>query len=228
MSVYTSVPVRRLVAAALAAGALVGSAAVSASAAPGPRAERSPVAISRVQSDAPGVDSRSNRSLNGEWVEVTNSTWRAVSLNGWTLSDRDGNRYTFHQYRLAARSTVRVHTGVGHDTSKDLFQDRRREVWDNRSDVATLKTDHGRFVDSVSWGQRHDRDHDGNTGRGQDHGRDHDRGQGHDRDHDRNTGRDRDHDRNTGRGQDHDRNTGRGQDHGHDHDRDRGRGHDGH
>ncbi|MFD6920447.1 lamin tail domain-containing protein [Streptomyces sp. NPDC059944] len=239
MSVYTSVPVRRLVAAALAAGALVGSAAVSASAAPGPRAERSPVAISRVQSDAPGVDSRSNRSLNGEWVEVTNSTWRAVSLNGWTLSDRDGNRYTFHQYRLAARSTVRVHTGVGDDTSKDLFQDRRREVWDNRSDVATLKTDHGRVVDSVSWGQRHDRDDDRNNGRGQDHGRDHDRntGRDHGRDHDRNTGRDhdrnngrgqdhgRDHDRNTGR--DHDRNTGRGQDHGHDQDRDRGRGHDG-
>ncbi|MEW2038458.1 lamin tail domain-containing protein, partial [Streptomyces sp. NPDC005534] len=188
MSVYTSVPVRRLVATALAAGALVGSAAVSASAAPGPRAERSPVAISRVQSDAPGVDSRSNRSLNGEWVEVTNSTWRAVSLNGWTLSDRDGNRYTFHQYRLAARSTVRVHTGVGNDTSKDLFQDRRREVWDNRSDVATLKTDHGRVVDSVSWGQRHDRDDDRNNGRGQDHGRDHDRNTG--RDHDRNTGRD--------------------------------------
>ncbi|MCX4912322.1 lamin tail domain-containing protein [Streptomyces sp. NPDC060011] len=203
MSVYTSVPVRRLVAAALAAGALVGSAAVSASAAPGPRAERSPVAISRVQSDAPGVDNRSNGSLNGEWVEVTNSTWRAVSLNGWTLSDRDGNRYTFRHYRLAARSTVRVHTGVGHDTAKDLFQDRRREVWDNRSDVATLKTDHGRFVDSVSWGQRHDRDHDRDNGRGQDHGRD----------HDRNTGRD------------HDRNTGRGQEHGHDHDR--GRGHDG-
>ncbi|MET7941811.1 lamin tail domain-containing protein [Streptomyces sp. NPDC005302] len=227
MSVYTSVPVRRLVATALAAGALVGSAAVSASAAPGPRAERSPVAISRVQSDAPGVDSRSNRSLNGEWVEVTNSTWRAVSLNGWTLSDRDGNRYTFHQYRLAARSTVRVHTGVGNDTSKDLFQDRRREVWDNRSDVATLKTDHGRVVDSVSWGQRHDRDDDRNTGRGQDHGRDHDRNTG--RDHDRNNGRGqdhgRDHDRNTGR--DHDRNTGRGQDHGHDQDRDRGRGHDG-
>ncbi|MET7743762.1 lamin tail domain-containing protein [Streptomyces sp. NPDC005385] len=227
MSVYTSVPVRRLVAAALAAGALVGSAAVSASAAPGPRAERSPVAISRVQSDAPGVDSRSNRSLNGEWVEVTNSTWRAVSLNGWTLSDRDGNRYTFHQYRLAARSTVRVHTGVGNDTSKDLFQDRRREVWDNRSDVATLKTDHGRVVDSVSWGQRHDRDDDRNNGRGQDHGRDHDRNTG--RDHDRNNGRGqdhgRDHDRNTGR--DHDRNTGRGQDHGHDQDRDRGRGHDG-
>lgn len=227
MSVYTSVPVRRLVATALAAGALVGSAAVSASAAPGPRAERSPVAISRVQSDAPGVDSRSNRSLNGEWVEVTNSTWRAVSLNGWTLSDRDGNRYTFHQYRLAARSTVRVHTGVGNDTSKDLFQDRRREVWDNRSDVATLKTDHGRVVDSVSWGQRHDRDDDRNNGRGQDHGRDHDRNTG--RDHDRNNGRGqdhgRDHDRNTGR--DHDRNTGRGQDHGHDQDRDRGRGHDG-
>ncbi|MFG2307332.1 lamin tail domain-containing protein [Streptomyces sp. NPDC048566] len=183
MSVSSSVAVRRLVAAALAAGTLVGSAAVSASAAPGPRAERSSVAITRVQSDAPGVDGRSNRSLNGEWVEVTNSARRAVALNGWTLSDRDGNRYTFRHYRLAARSTVRVHTGIGRDTFRDLYQDRRREVWDNRSDVATLRNDRGRIVDVVSWGRPMDRDHGRTAGRGHDHGRD--QGRDHGRDHDR-------------------------------------------
>jgi hypothetical protein len=166
MSVSTSVTVRRLVATALAAGTLVGSAAVSASAAE-PRHERTHVAISRVQSDAPGFDDRSGRSLNAEWVEITNSDRRGVNLDGWTLSDEDGNRYTFNHYRLAGRSTVRIHTGYGRDTNRDLFQDRRNEVWDNRSDSATLKNDHGRFVDSVSWGRHHGRD---------DHGRDHRRG----------------------------------------------------
>ncbi|MFD5817009.1 lamin tail domain-containing protein [Streptomyces sp. NPDC127038] len=180
MSVSTSVTARRMVAAALAAGALVGSASVSASAAE-PRFERSHVAISRVQADAPGFDDRSARSLNAEWVELTNSGRRGVNLDGWTLSDREGNRYTFNHYRLAPRSTVRVHTGFGRDTNRDLYQDRRNEVWNNHADVATLRTERGRFVDSVSWGSRHDRDHGRDDNRGRDdhrgHGDDH-RGHG--------------------------------------------------
>ncbi|MET8860809.1 lamin tail domain-containing protein [Streptomyces sp. NPDC004579] len=179
MSVSTSVTARRMVAAALAAGALVGSASVSASAAD-PRFDRSHVAISRVQSDAPGFDDRSARSLNAEWVEITNSGRRGINLDGWTLSDRDGNRYTFHHYRLGGRATVRIHTGYGRDTSRDLYQDRRNEVWDNRSDAATLRTERGRFVDSVSWGRHHDRDD--NRGHGRDdhrgHGGDDHRGHG--------------------------------------------------
>jgi hypothetical protein len=26
-------------------------------------------------------------------------------------------------------------------------------VWDNRSDTATLRNDHGRFIDETSWGR---------------------------------------------------------------------------
>jgi hypothetical protein len=184
MSLSTSVTARRVAAAAIAAGALVGSASVSASAAE-PRFERSHVEISRVQADAPGFDDRSARSLNAEWVEITNSGRRGIDLDGWTLSDRQGNRYTFNHYRLAGRSTVRVHTGYGRDTSRDLYQDRRNEVWDNRSDAATLRTERGRFVDSVSWGRHHDRD--GHWGHWDDrgHGRHDHRGHGDDRGHGR-------------------------------------------
>lgn len=74
------------------------------------------VEISRVQYDSPGWDNRSNRSLNQEWVEITNNTRRSVNLEGWTLADEDGHTYTFDHYRLAGRATVRVHTGIGHDT----------------------------------------------------------------------------------------------------------------
>ncbi|GGT01929.1 hypothetical protein GCM10010254_22860 [Streptomyces chromofuscus] len=196
---YPCVTPRRLAAATLAAAALAG-AGVAAPASAADRDWRSPaVEISSVQYDSPGRDTRSNRSLNGEWVEVTNTTRRGVNLDGWTLSDEDGNTYTFDRFRLAGRATVRIHTGEGRDRGGALYQDRRDHVWDNRSDTATLRNDWGRFIDALSWGGRHhDRNDDGRHGGDRD-GR-HDRSDS--RHHDRNgSGR---HDRSDSRH--HDRN----------------------
>jgi hypothetical protein len=153
--VSKSFTARRLTAAALTVGALTAVIAVPATAADHHdhehRAQRPNVEISDVQYNSPGRDDRSNRSLNKEWVEITNNSRRSVNLDGWTLRDEDGHRYTFDHYRLAGRSTVRVHTGRGRDT--DVYQDRRNYVWDNRSDTATLRNDRGRFVDDESWGR---------------------------------------------------------------------------
>ncbi|MFG2606629.1 lamin tail domain-containing protein [Streptomyces sp. NPDC048514] len=136
------------------AAAVVGTVALPAVAADhSPRAHRSTVHISGVAAHS-GRGDHSNRALNKEWVAVTNDSRRAVSLDGWTLSDKDGHTYTFHHYRLDGRSTVRVHTGMGRDTGEDLYQDRRKSVWDH-NDRATLRNDHGRFVDDASWGRRH-------------------------------------------------------------------------
>ncbi|MFH9828233.1 lamin tail domain-containing protein [Streptomyces bobili] len=146
---------RRLAAASLAAAAVVGAVALPASAADHARPDRPKVEISQVQYDAPGRDTRTNRSLNKEWVELTNTTRRAVNLDGWTLSDADGHTYTFDHYRLAGRATVRIHTGEGRDTRTDLYQDRSRHIWDNRSDAATLRNHHDRIVDKESWGTGH-------------------------------------------------------------------------
>ncbi len=154
--VTVSASVRRMTAVAAVAAAAVGAVALPASAAdhhPG-RPHHSEVYISGVQYDAPGRDARFNRNLNKEWVDISNSSRRAVNLDGWTLADEDGHTYTFHHYRLAGRSTVRVHTGFGRDSRTDVFQDRRKSVWD-RSDTATLRNDHGRFVDDASWGRHH-------------------------------------------------------------------------
>ncbi|MFI1769880.1 lamin tail domain-containing protein [Streptomyces sp. NPDC020800] len=144
--------------------AAVAAAAVGAVALPAAAADHHParphrpvVYISAVQADSPGRDDRSNRSLNREWVDITNGSRRAVNLDGWSLSDEDGHTYTFRHYRLDGRSTVRVHTGIGRDSRTDVFQDRRNYVWDNDHDTATLYNDHGRFVDDASWGH-HGRD----------------------------------------------------------------------
>ncbi|WP_435843502.1 lamin tail domain-containing protein [Streptomyces hirsutus] len=147
-----SITARRLTAAVLSAGALTAVLTVPVSAAEH-RPHRPDVQISDVQYDSPGRDDRSNRSLNKEWVEITNNSRRAVNLDGWTLRDEDGHRYRFDNVRLAGRASVRVHTGIGRDTRTDLYQDRRAYVWDNRSDRATLRDDRGRAVDTESWGR---------------------------------------------------------------------------
>ncbi|WP_326756850.1 lamin tail domain-containing protein [Streptomyces hirsutus] len=153
MSATSSLTSRRLVATGLAAGAVIGTAALPASAADHDRSARPKVEISAVQYDSPGRDDRSNRSLKREWVELTNTTRHTVNLDGWTLADEDGHTYTFDHYRLAGRATVRIHTGLGRDTRADLYQDRRNYVWDNRSDAATLRNDRDRLIDRESWGR---------------------------------------------------------------------------
>ncbi|MFB6808801.1 lamin tail domain-containing protein [Streptomyces sp. NPDC056387] len=147
--------VRRIAATVLAAGAVVGAAALPATAQDHGRRQHPRVEISRVQADSPGRDDHSNRSLNDEWVEITNTTRDAINLRGWTLRDADGNRYRFDNVRLAGRATIRIHTGAGRNTRTDLFQNSREYIWGNNGDTATLRDDHGRTVDTESWGRRH-------------------------------------------------------------------------
>ncbi|MFF8478659.1 lamin tail domain-containing protein [Streptomyces sp. NPDC015414] len=139
------------------AAATVGAVALPAVAADhhNPGRARAAVYISSVRYDSPGRDDRSNRSLNQEWVDITNSTRLAVNLNGWTLRDEDGHTYTFRHVRLEGRAIARVYPGVGHDTRRLLFPDRRAYVWNNDSDTATLRNDRGRFVDNASCGRHH-------------------------------------------------------------------------
>ncbi|MFE9482955.1 lamin tail domain-containing protein [Streptomyces spororaveus] len=151
-----SLATRRAVTTVLAAGALIGAAALPAAAHDddrhGHRGSHSSVVISDVQHDSRGRD-RDNRALNREWVEVENTGRHAVNLRGFTLTDRQGNRYRFSDFRLDGRSSVKVHTGQGRDTRHDVYQDRRHQIWDER-DTATLRDNRGNVVDTETWGRR--------------------------------------------------------------------------
>ncbi|MET9699603.1 lamin tail domain-containing protein [Streptomyces sp. NPDC006529] len=150
---------RRVLATVVASVAVLGSAALPAAAASADHGrghghgKHSTVMIGEVQYDSPGRDDRTNRSLNGEWVEVKNTGRKPVDLRGYTLTDREGNSYRFHGLTLAGHSSVKVHTGKGRDTAHDVYQNRNHYVWDKR-DAATLRNDHQRILDSKSWGKR--------------------------------------------------------------------------
>ncbi|WP_046776944.1 lamin tail domain-containing protein [Streptomyces yangpuensis] len=147
---------RRVLAVLLAAGTLAGAAALPAAADDhrrDHRRERSSLVIGDVQYDSPGRGDRSNRALNREWVEIRNTGRHSVNLRGFTLTDQQGNRYRFNDFRLDGRSAVKVHTGHGRDTRHDVYQDRRHQIWDDR-DTATLRDHRGNVVDTESWGRR--------------------------------------------------------------------------
>ncbi|MEV4195518.1 lamin tail domain-containing protein [Streptomyces toxytricini] len=156
-----SLPTRRLLAAVLAAGSLVGATALPAAAHDDDRRDRraarhSALAIGDVQHESrtrTRGGGRAVNDLNREWVEVRNNGRQAVELRGFTLTDREGNRYRFDRLRLDGRSSVRVHTGHGRDTRTDVYQDSRRQIWDER-DTATLRDARGNIVDTQSWGSR--------------------------------------------------------------------------
>lgn len=112
------------------------------------------VTIYHVWFDSPGSDNRSNTSLNGEWVQIKNTSRSAISLKGWVLKDVSNHRYTFKNIKIGPGKYIKVHTGKGSDTASNTFQNRAAYVWNNTSDTATLTRATGSKVDTCSWTTR--------------------------------------------------------------------------
>lgn len=138
--------IRTTVAASLAVAAAVVGLATAA-----PAQATGSVHLAEIYYNSPGSDTRSNTSLNAEWVRITNSTTRSVSLTGWTLTDASAHRYTFGTYWLGAGKSVQIRTGRGTNTAANRYQGRYAYVWNNDRDTATLRRSGGSLVDSCSY-----------------------------------------------------------------------------
>jgi micrococcal nuclease len=106
-------------------------------------AAESGVAITAANFEAASPE---KENLNGEWVEISNLGTSDVSLAGWSLEDGQNHTYSFPEINLAAGASVKVHSGSGTDTAKDLFWNRSSAVWNNDGDTATLKDAAGNVV----------------------------------------------------------------------------------
>lgn len=106
------------------------------------------VVISATRFNTPG-DDREN--LNGEYIRITNRGAMAISMNGWTLSDRTGSHvYIFPAFVLLPKSSVYVYTGSGAINDTALFMGKTAPVWGNSGDEAVLKDNRGTVVDRRS------------------------------------------------------------------------------
>jgi len=111
----------------------------------------SSVRFYKIYYDSPGTDTRSNTSLNGEYIVVKNYGTTARTLTGWTIRDAANHVYKFGTFRLGAGKTVTVRTGRGTNTSTTRYWGSGNYIWNNDTDRATLKSATGVAVAACSY-----------------------------------------------------------------------------
>jgi Lamin Tail Domain/Glycine rich protein len=111
----------------------------------------SAVRVSRIYYNSPGPDTGSNKSLNAEFVRLTNTSGTVQQLRGWTISDSEGHVYRFGPLGLQPGQSVTVHTGHGRDTPKDRYWNRRGYAWDNTRDLVRVHTADGTLADQCRY-----------------------------------------------------------------------------
>ncbi|MFE5943671.1 lamin tail domain-containing protein [Streptomyces sp. NPDC056480] len=109
------------------------------------------VHLYKIHYDSPGSDRGGNTSLNGEWVQIRNTTGASVNLRGWTLTDAANHKYTFGNVVIGKGKIVTVRTGRGTNTSANVYQNRGWYVWNNDRDTATLKKSNGTRIDTCAY-----------------------------------------------------------------------------
>lgn len=88
-----------------------------------------------------------NASWVDECVEISNLGESAQDLTGWTLTDEQNHTYAFPEgFVLGPGEVVMVNTGVGDDSSTDLYCNMGSPIWNNAGDVATLMDEEGNIV----------------------------------------------------------------------------------
>jgi LysM repeat protein len=68
-----------------------------------------------------------------------------VRLSGWTLSDEDGNTYTFPDFSLWGGGAINVHSAAGSNTTTDLYWGQAGAVWEP-GELATLRDADGNVI----------------------------------------------------------------------------------
>lgn len=99
--------------------------------------------ISNTHVDAEGND-RSN--LNDEWVEIGNDGTETVDLSRWVIRDETfGHRFLLRGL-LGPGDTLRVRSGDGDNSSREMFLGERYPVWSNSDETVVLVDPNGVFV----------------------------------------------------------------------------------
>lgn len=104
------------------------------------------ISIIKLQYKGYGND---NNSPNNEYVIISSTTTK--ELTSYTLSDSAHHLYTFPLCTIEANGTISIYSGIGTNTSKILYWGRSSAVWNNDTDIATLKDNIGNIVSTLSY-----------------------------------------------------------------------------
>ncbi len=87
---------------------------------------------------------KSPGSLANEQVVLTNLSGQ-VNMAGWTMTDGEGNKFTFPSLSLLSNGEVTVHTGQGTNTPTDLYWGQSEARWASGK-VAYLRDPSGKLI----------------------------------------------------------------------------------
>lgn len=103
--------------------------------------------LGAVMYDPPGADTAA-----GEYVEVANTSTKAISLTGYALT-RQGGQFEFPpNTTLAAGGTLRIVVGTGTDDASTLHMGRATSLLANSGDLLTVTNLNGTPLDCRAWG----------------------------------------------------------------------------
>lgn len=91
-----------------------------------------------------------NSSLDQEYVILLNFG-PDIDMEGWTVSDGEGHKYIFPDFRLPNSAAVKLYTGRGYNSEGELFWGRNSAVWDAGADTVYLTDDRGVLIDQYSY-----------------------------------------------------------------------------
>lgn len=122
--------------------------------APAPALAGAALRFHSTQYDSPGKDTRTNASLNAEWIVLVNTGSASVNLSRWAIIDKSAT-YTIGNVTVPGNGgKIWLHTGKGTDTRTHLYWGRGNYVWNNTGDTATLRTPSGEVQDTCTWKQQ--------------------------------------------------------------------------
>ncbi len=98
------------------------------------------------------VSGRANENLRRQYVCIENESPAPVDMSGWHVQNRRGTAYDFGHFRLQSGETVRLHTGKGRDTAKDLYWGLSSSAWRKEGDIVSLFDRLWNLVDQKGYG----------------------------------------------------------------------------
>jgi len=105
------------------------------------------VELGQFHYNAKGED---DKNLADEFFVVRNSCERAISASRWSARNTF-NSFAIPNFELGAGSEIRVTTGSGENSDREIFLSSKRPIWTNKGDVLYLKDGDGSIILSKSY-----------------------------------------------------------------------------
>ncbi len=94
----------------------------------------------------PNAYGRDTLHLRDEYVIFKNNLTGPVVIDGWSIKNRRGKKFTINKYTLRGGARVYIHSGRAKNRSGHIYMRRWTEFWRNRSERIYLWTNEGQLA----------------------------------------------------------------------------------